>query len=158
MKHKNIDQTLFEDMSTQYMEMFHFPPLTANIFTFLMFDLEHEGTTFEDILEATCASKSSVSNTLNRLLQSNHIEYYSKLGERKRYYRINKAIFNVQFRDTIRQLKKHKEILERYAAHRYQILEEKDEHSEKINLHINLQENTINLFEETLEKLNQITK
>ena len=147
MKHKNIDQTLFEDMSTQYMEMFHFPPLTANIFTFLMFDLEHEGTTFEDILEATCASKSSVSNTLNRLLQSNHIEYYSKLGERKRYYRINKAIFNVQFRDTIRQLKKHKEILE-----------EKDEHSEKINLHINLQENTINLFEETLEKLNQITK
>lgn len=154
----HINKPLFEDMSAHYMEMYHFPPLTANVFTFLMFDFEQNGFTFEDILEATCASKSSISNTLNRLQQSNHIEFITKLGERKRYYRINKGIFKVQFQDSIAQLKKHKNILERYGSHRFDILKAEDEQTEKLNLYIELQENTISLFQNTLNKLIQIKK
>ena len=156
MEINHLNKALFEDMSAHYMDTYHFTPLTANVFTFLMFDFEQNGFTFEEILEATCASKSSISNTLNRLQQSNHIEFISKLGERKRYYRINKGIFKVQFQDSIAQLKKHKRILERFGAHRFDVLNVEDEQTQKLELYIKLQENTIHLFEQTLEKLTQI--
>ena len=153
---KKLDESLFQDMSSQYMELYHFPPLTANIFTYLMFDFEQKGITFEQILEASCASKSSVSNALNILQQSSYVEAISKLGERKRYYRVNKSIFKIQFHDSITKLKRDYSILERYADKRREALNLEDNNSEKINLHLELQKKTIKLFEETLEKINQI--
>ncbi len=153
---KKLDESLFQDMSSHYMELYHFPPLTANIFTYLMFDFEQKGITFEQILEASCASKSSVSNALNVLQQSNYVEVISKLGERKRYYRVNKSIFKIQFQDSISKLKRNYSILERFAEKRREALDLEDNNSEKINLHLELQKKTIKLFEETLEKINQI--
>lgn len=153
---KKLDESLFQDMSSHYMELYHFPPLTANIFTYLMFDFEQKGITFEQILEASCASKSSVSNALNVLQQSNYVEVISKLGERKRYYRVNKSIFKIQFQDSISKLKRNYSILERFAKKRREALDLEDNNSEKINLHLELQKKTIKLFEETLEKINQI--
>ena len=116
MKTNIKNKALLEDLSAIHMEMFHLPPLTANIFTLMMFDFEKEGITFEEILDATCASKSSVSNALNRLLQSNHIEFTNKLNERKRYYRVNQDVFKIHFRDTIIKLKKHKSVMQRYTS------------------------------------------
>lgn len=153
---KKLDESLFQDMSSHYMELYHFPPLTANIFTYLMFDFEQKGITFEEILEASCASKSSVSNALNVLQQSNYVEVISKLGERKRYYRVNKSIFKIQFQDSISKLKRNYSILERFAEKRRKALNFEDINSEKIDLHLELQKKTIKLFEETLEKINQI--
>ncbi|MDG4945424.1 hypothetical protein NMK71_03275 [Weeksellaceae bacterium KMM 9713] len=153
---KKLDESLFQDMSSHYMELYHFPPLTANIFTYLMFDFEQKGITFEQILEASCASKSSVSNALNVLQQSNYVEVISKLGERKRYYRVNKSIFKIQFQDSISKLKRNYSILERFAEKRREALDLEDEQLEKINLHLDLQKKTIGLFEETLVKINQI--
>lgn len=153
---KKLDESLFQDMSSHYMELYHFPPLTANIFTYLMFDFEQKGITFEQILEASCASKSSVSNALNVLQQSNYVEVISKLGERKRYYRVNKSIFKIQFQDSISKLKRNYSILERFAEKRRKALNFEDINSEKIDLHLELQKKTIKLFEETLEKINQI--
>lgn len=156
MEIKKLDESLFQDMSSHYMELYHFPPLTANIFTYLMFDFEQKGITFEQILEASCASKSSVSNALNVLQQSNYVEVISKLGERKRYYRVNKSIFKIQFQDSISKLKRNYSILERFAEKRRKALNFEDINSEKIDLHLELQKKTIKLFEETLEKINQI--
>lgn len=153
---KKLDESLFQDMSSHYMELYHFPPLTANIFTYLMFDFGQKGITFEQILEASCASKSSVSNALNVLQQSNYVEVISKLGERKRYYRVNKSIFKIQFQDSISKLKRNYSILERFAEKRREALDLEDNNSEKINLHLELQKKTIKLFEETLEKINKI--
>lgn len=152
------NKQIFEDLSAIHMEMFQLPPLTANIFTLMMFDFENHGTTFEEILDATCASKSSVSNALNRLLQSNHIEFINKLDERKRYYRINKDVFRVHFRDAIIKLKKHKSVMQRFADRRNEVLKFEDENSERLKQLIVLQQNTIELFESSIEKLNQYKK
>ena len=153
----DIDKSLFEDLSAHYMEVFHLPPLTSNIFTFLLFDFNLDGLTFEEIQQAACASKSSVSTSLNRLVQSNHVEIVTKLGERKRYYRVNKEIFMVQFQDTIHDLKKSKTLIDRFATYRKQVKTEDDLNTEKLKLHISLLENTIKLYEDTLEKLNQLS-
>lgn len=152
------NKAIFEDMSAIHMEMFHLPPLTANIFTLMMFDFEKKGITFEEILEATCASKSSVSNALTRLLNTHHIEFINKLDDRKRYYRINKEVFRVHFQDTIIKLKKHKSVMQRYANRRQEVLQVEDENSQRINHMIELQNKTIALFENSLEKLNQNKK
>lgn len=155
MKTNIKNKSIFEDMSVLNMEMFHLPPLTANIFTLMMFDFEKKGVTFEEILEITCASKSSVSNALTRLLNSHHIEFINKLDDRKRYYRINKEVFGIHFQDTIIRLRKHKDVLQRYKRCREEVLQTEDENSSRIYHLIELQEKTIELLENSLEKLNQ---
>lgn len=145
---------LFQEMSALYMDLFQLPPLTSSIFTYLFFDFEQEGLTFEEIHTAMCASKSSVSNALNRLLQSNHIEYISKLDERKRYYRVNKEIFLVQLQDTIHQMKRNRKTLDKFYNYRKENFEDGNNQFAKMNLHINLLDSVIGEYESTLFKIN----
>ena len=152
-----INDSLFQEMSANYEETLHFPPLTASIFTFLMFDHNHEGFTFDQILEAMNASKSSVSNALNRLLQTSHIEYINKIGERRRYYRINKQIFMIQFQNELSHYKKSKNILDRWANYHAEAFPE-SLHIEKIKLHQQLLQNKIELQEKMLHELTEMNK
>lgn len=148
----HIDQALFQDMSTRYAEVYNFPPLTANIYTYLLFDFEQTGLTFEDIQEAMRASKSSISNALNRLQQTNHIDFFHKIGDRKRYYRINKEIFILQFNEELIQYKKNKNLLDRFAQFRLDNFKD-DIHNEKIKLHLQLLQNKIDLQEKMIAEL-----
>lgn len=43
--------------------------------------------TFDEIMETLHLSKGGTSNALNRLMLSQHIEYITKLGDKKRYFR-----------------------------------------------------------------------
>ena len=47
------------------------------------------GTTFEDLVTHLCASKSTISTHLNHLQDLKKIEYYTKPGDRKKYFIIN---------------------------------------------------------------------
>lgn len=48
------------------------------------------GTTFEDLVSDLCASKSTISTHLNHLLDLKKIAYFTKPGDRKKYFIINK--------------------------------------------------------------------
>ncbi len=63
--------------------------LAARIYAALILSSE-EGLTFDEIVEWHQASKSSVSNNLNVLTKLKYIEYYTKPGNRKRYFRTSK--------------------------------------------------------------------
>lgn len=43
--------------------------------------------TFDEIMETLNLSKGGTSNALNRLMMTHHIEYITKLGDKKRYFR-----------------------------------------------------------------------
>ncbi|MDJ1470696.1 MarR family transcriptional regulator [Cytophagaceae bacterium DM2B3-1] len=43
--------------------------------------------TFEEIMETLHLSKGGTSTALNRLMMTNHVEYITKLGDKKRYFR-----------------------------------------------------------------------
>ncbi|WP_228446722.1 GbsR/MarR family transcriptional regulator [Chryseobacterium sp. 3008163] len=43
--------------------------------------------TFDEIMETLHLSKGGTSNALNRLMMTHHIEYITKLGDKKRYFR-----------------------------------------------------------------------
>jgi DNA-binding transcriptional regulator GbsR (MarR family) len=47
------------------------------------------GTTFEDLVRDLCASKSTISTHLNHLTDLKKILYFTKPGDRKKYYTIN---------------------------------------------------------------------
>ena len=61
--------------------------LAGRILGLLSF-LDQEEFTFEEIVDRLKISKSSVSTTLNHLMESDKIEYITYPGDRKRYFRI----------------------------------------------------------------------
>ncbi|WP_194766186.1 GbsR/MarR family transcriptional regulator [Tamlana sp. I1] len=64
-------------------------PVAARILSYIILTGK-SGTTFEDLVHILCASKSTISTHLNHLLDLNKIEYFTKTGDRKKYFVINK--------------------------------------------------------------------
>lgn len=77
---------LIEDIALVIEERANLSPLTARIYASLIL-ASNDGMTFEDITELHQASKSSVSNGINVLIKLKYIEYYTKPGDRKRYFK-----------------------------------------------------------------------
>lgn len=80
---------LVEEIGLVIEERADLSPLASRIYATLILASE-DGLTFEDITEAHGASKSSVSNNLNVLVKLKYAEYYTKSGERKRYFKASK--------------------------------------------------------------------
>jgi DNA-binding transcriptional regulator GbsR (MarR family) len=62
-------------------------PAAARIMALLMVSDETE-LTFEEIYDTLNMSKSAASNALNFLLSTDRVEYITRSGERKRYFRV----------------------------------------------------------------------
>lgn len=63
-------------------------PLAARILSYIVLTGK-SGTTFEDLVRDLCASKSTISTHLNHLADLKRIVYFTKTGDRKKYYNIN---------------------------------------------------------------------
>ncbi len=79
---------LFQDFCAHHETVYNFSPLTAQIYTYIMFNNNKDGVTFEELVEKLHASKSSVSTSLNLLISLNKIEHFNKIDERKRFFRL----------------------------------------------------------------------
>ncbi|WP_158839823.1 GbsR/MarR family transcriptional regulator [Polaribacter sp. L3A8] len=64
-------------------------PVAARILAYIILTGK-KGATFEDMVSILCASKSTISTHLNHLQDLNKIEYFTKTGDRKKYFIINK--------------------------------------------------------------------
>lgn len=78
---------LIEMFGVHFESLFHLPPLGARILGILIVDSCKHGITFEELVERTQASKSSVSTSLNLMLKMNKITYYTLQGDRKKYFK-----------------------------------------------------------------------
>ncbi|AXP80798.1 hypothetical protein CJ739_1712 [Mariniflexile rhizosphaerae] len=63
-------------------------PVAARIMSYIILTGK-VGTTFEDLVLKLCASKSTISTHLNHLQDLKKIVYFTKLGDRKKYFVIN---------------------------------------------------------------------
>ena len=77
---------LIEEVGQVIEERAGLSPLAARIYTTLILASD-AGLNFEEITIFHHASKSSVSNNLNVLVKLDYVEYYTKPGERKKYFR-----------------------------------------------------------------------
>jgi DNA-binding transcriptional regulator GbsR (MarR family) len=78
---------LIEELGIHMESEYSLAPLPARIFANLVIT-DEDGLTFEDCLTKRGASKSSISTSLNLLLQLGMITYFTKSGDRKRYFKI----------------------------------------------------------------------
>src|SRR6516162_3776595 len=85
MKLNQNQKNLIEKMGV-FLEHSGIPPTEGRILSLLLVADEIE-MTFDDIREHLQISKSAASNALNVLLKINKIEYITKTGDRKRYFR-----------------------------------------------------------------------
>ncbi len=81
----NYQKELIERLGVFY-EQSGIPPVTARVLA-LMLVADNTCLSFADIQEHLNISKSSTSSALNMLLTTKHIEYITRPGDRKRYFR-----------------------------------------------------------------------
>ncbi|WP_372935383.1 GbsR/MarR family transcriptional regulator [Seonamhaeicola sp.] len=64
-------------------------PVAARILSYIILTGK-KGATFDEMVVVLCASKSTISTHLNHLQDLQKIEYFTKTGDRKKYFIINK--------------------------------------------------------------------
>lgn len=77
---------LIEELGIHY-EKSGLQPAASRVFALLMISDQNE-LTFEEIYEVLNISKSAGSNAINLLIDTQRVEYFTRPGERKRYFRI----------------------------------------------------------------------
>jgi len=108
--HKVLELDLFKETSAHYERFHKMQPLTARLYALLVFNNCTDGLSFDDLLEILQSSKSSISHSLNTLIEMNFIEQYKKENERKRYFRINRNLFLKRMEDVKERLTEEQKV------------------------------------------------
>jgi DNA-binding transcriptional regulator GbsR (MarR family) len=109
-------EELIEMFGVHFETVHHLPPLGSRIFAILILDTCSRKTTFEDLVELTGASKSSVSTNLSLLVKMGKITYYTLPGDRKKYYK--PSPFSERFDNYMKMIAFEKQIIDRVVQYR----------------------------------------
>jgi len=120
---------LIEQLGVQ-LETENLAPVAARIFATLILNGK-QGATFEQLVNDLHASKSTVSAHLEHLQSTNKVTYFTKPGDRKRYFIITPDLmFNVieeMVRKWESQKRIHEKVLEYKQKHNEYARDEQDE-------------------------------
>ena len=147
-----IDAEIYQELIDFYGGIFSLPPLSAKIYAYLIFDFDKKGHTFDDLVETFCASKSSVSSSVNFLLNANLIKTINKIDERKRYFIINNDFVKIRFEEIANRMKQEIKILDQLNKFKTEQLTDGNL-SERYYIYKSLLEKNIDNIEDTLQKL-----
>lgn len=145
-----INNEIFGDMVKFYSETFHLPPLAAKIYSYLIFDFDRKGISFDDFVHIFCASKSSVSANLNLLLNAKLIKDFNMINERKRLFVINEDFVNIRFSEIVDKMKQELVILKKLSD--FRTSQDKSQ-QEKFEIYTSLLNKNIKNIEATLQKI-----
>lgn len=82
---------LIEKLGVFFEKEHHLAPVAARIFSLIILSGK-KGVTFEELVCRLKAGKSTVSTHLESLQSHNKIEYFTLVGDRKRYFIVNKDL------------------------------------------------------------------
>lgn len=80
-------QEIIEMFGVHFEQQYNIAPLAARVLGVLIVDGCKSGLTFEALVEKLKASKSSISTNLNLLQKMNLIDYFTVVGDRKKYFK-----------------------------------------------------------------------
>ncbi|MEQ8218297.1 MAG: MarR family transcriptional regulator [Arenibacter sp.] len=100
---------LTEELGVYFEQNKILSPLSARIFSMLILT-DKDGLSFEEIIEGLDSCKSSVSTNLQLLQTQGRVVYFTKPGNRKRYFKIASNDIFVQLDKKIEQWQKEKNI------------------------------------------------
>lgn len=147
---KEVNTEILQDMAAFYGKIYGLPPLAAKIYSFLVFDFEKKGVTFEDLVDFFSASKSSVSSGLNLLLKQDLIKNSELSNGRKRFFVLNDEFVKIRFLRIVEKMQNEIEILDRLYAYRNSL---DDELNEKYGIYKSLLNKNIQNIQDSLRKL-----
>ena len=105
-------KNLVEVLGMFFQDRHKLPPLAARIYATLVLSSD-EGYSFDELMEITKASKSSVSTNLNLLISLKFIEFYTKTGNRKRYFRSSGSYIKNMLNEHLETISKELEMVEK---------------------------------------------
>ncbi len=151
-------EKLVEEIGVYFEKEQQLSPLAARIFALLML-CSGSGHTFDELVEYTNASKSSVSTSIQLLLNKGSVEYFTKPGERKRFFRLSKTYVEINLKDYQKRIEEELKMLEKVNAFNQQYNTPKyKSHKEFGEIYKRyLQVNYENL-ESIIHKLNQLER
>ena len=79
--------TLIEMMGELFRQMHHLSPMAAKILSVLAIEGCSAGLTFEELLERLHTGKSTLSTSINLLLDKDLVYYHVKEGKRRKYFK-----------------------------------------------------------------------
>lgn len=103
---------LVEDVGVLLEERANLSPLASRIYALLILS-SYDGMSFEEIVNTMQASKSSVSSNLNVLLQLHYVDYYTKPGDRKRYFRTSQFYIKNTMEQQVHLIEKELKIVQK---------------------------------------------
>lgn len=110
------------------MEQIGIAPAPARV-SALLFVSDETELTFDDIQHALNLSKSSVSNAINLLLTMGQIEYVTRPGERKRYFRSRVMNWQENMLNDIKERLAFKDLM-------MEVLEQRPDSTPEFNRHL----------------------
>lgn len=150
-------EELIESLGMHFESMYQLPPLATRIYAQLILT-GSDGLTFEELIEATEASKSSVSTSINLLLQTQKIEYFTKPGDRKRYFRKNANYLKNRLSNYLQQVTKELKLFESTCGYMSECNKKSyEEHQNITNIYRAYLEATKTLMENTLRQLEDLS-
>lgn len=131
-------------------------PVAARILSYIILTGK-KGTTFEDMVITLCASKSTVSTHLNHLQDLNKIKYFTKTGDRKKYFVINKDTIIQHIDKMVKRWREERQIHEEIKAYKkLQNAEKIENEDEKFDL--SFHDNYINFIEDASASIQALRK
>ncbi|MBW2960232.1 GbsR/MarR family transcriptional regulator [Mesonia aestuariivivens] len=153
----NAKKKLIEEVGLHFEHTHQISPLAARIYAIMILS-PSDGHTFEEILEITCASKSSVSTQLNVLLQLKKAEYFTKSGDRKRYFRASKRYMINTLEEQVDAINKEITVIKKISEYHAEFNVKKyEEHQDFSSLYKGYLMNQKNIIKDTIEKMSKLT-
>lgn len=149
---------LVEDIGVYYEMNRQLPPLAGRIYGLLML-CPKSGHSFDDIVELSSSSKSSVSTNINLLLSTGSIEYFTKPGERKRYFRLSKNYLEVELNKYADEVSGELKLLDKIEGFNKTHNKEKyKKHKAFVELYKEYLGSQYDNLRNTINKMNQLEK
>lgn len=145
----SVEPSIYQDLVSFYGEVFHLPPLAAKINSLLIFDFERKGISFEELVDYYKASKSSVSTSLQLLLEHRLIAE-KESASRKRYFVTNDRFIRIRFEEIVRRLQIELTLIDRLSDFRG---EQDGASQQKLLIYRELLTNNLNNIENSLRQL-----
>jgi len=147
-----LKKELIEEMGVYFECQDMLSPLSSRIFGYLALAGD-KGATFDEILEELQVSKSSLSTNLQLLQSMGRIGYYTKSGDRRRYFKASVDNMINRLDDKINSWKKERELHVKVLNYREKTLSADDKLTMKNRKDLSFNKHYIEFVDAMIENL-----
>ncbi|MCX2680587.1 MarR family transcriptional regulator [Galbibacter sp. EGI 63066] len=146
---------IIEEMGVYFECHGNLSPLSSRIFAYLVLCGE-DGATFDKMLEELEMSKSSASTNLQLLQSMGRIGYYTKPGDRKRYFKISIENSINRLDEKINSWEKEKQLHQKVYRYRQEMFKMGDKPVEEYNVELSMNKHFVEFADEMIKSLEKL--